>query len=385
MISKNPSEAATLAIFSPSEKAYSETFIQAHRLLPFRVKYFYDGYIPSQLEGTGNLQRFTLLQRIQKKIGKHLSMREWALLNELKREIPDCVLAEYGPTGVESLPVLKHLNIRLIVHFHGYDASVHAILEKYRSGYQKLFAYACKVIVVSRKMEEALLAMGCLPEKLVLSPYGPDPGYLQLNPEYSKICFVAVGRFIAKKAPTHTLNAFAKVVARHPGAMLVMVGEGELLEDCRTLCIQLGLDKQVSFPGVCSKEKIQQLFKTSLGFVQHSVTAADGDSEGTPVAILEAQAAGLPVIATRHAGIPDVVLHNETGLLVEEGDIDGMAENMLRLINEAGLAKQMGQEGRLRISRHFTMEQHLATVAGCIESCINSITIIKQKGKQRVL
>jgi len=358
----------TLAIFSPSQNAYSETFIQAHRQLPFKVKYFYDGYLPSQLEGTGSLLKFNLVQRLQKKIGRHFSLQEWALLNALKKDMPDCVLAEYGPTAAESLAVLQHLNIPLVVHFHGYDASVHSVLEKYEAGYKKLFAYAGEVIVVSEKMRNDLVNMGCPSEKILLSIYGPDPAYLKLMPTYSKPCFVAVGRFVPKKAPGNTIRAFAKVAARYPEANLIMVGAGELLNECKELCKTLGLEKQVSFSGICSIEQIQNTFENALAFVQHSVIAADGDSEGTPVAILEAQAAALPVVATLHGGIPEVVLNNETGILVEEGDITGMAEAMIRLLSEEGLAKAMGKKGREHIIQHFTIEKHLELVAESIRN-----------------
>jgi len=98
-------------------------------------------------------------------------------------------------------------------------------------------------------------------------------------------------------------------------------------------------------------------------FVQHSLRAADGDSEGTPVSILEAQASGLPVVATRHAGIPEVVLDGETGLLVAERDVDAMAAAMLRLLREPAYAGTMGAAGRRRVQELFTAERSLGLLA----------------------
>lgn len=106
-------------------------------------------------------------------------------------------------------------------------------------------------------------------------------------------------------------------------------------------------------------------------FVQHSVTAAGGDFEGTPVAVLESQATALPVIATRHAGIPGVVIHNETGLLWEERDVEAMTNNMLCIIEENGLAKRMGEAGRKRVKENFTMERHLGIITKAIEEAVN--------------
>ncbi|MFM8421765.1 MAG: glycosyltransferase, partial [Verrucomicrobiota bacterium] len=88
----------------------------------------------------------------------------------------------------------------------------------------------------------------------------------------------------------------------------------------------------------------------------------NGDMEGTPVAIIEAQSAGLPVVSTRHSGILDIVVHNETGFLVDEGDVAAMAEHMCTLLDDPELAKRMGAAGKKRIREHFTMEHHIQTI-----------------------
>lgn len=80
----------------------------------------------------------------------------------------------------------------------------------------------------------------------------------------------------------------------------------------------------------------------------------------------------IAVISTFHAGIPDVVLNNETGLLCKEKDVDGMAANMMKILKEDGLARKLGQAGRQRIKDHFTMERHLQTLTDCINKAVNS-------------
>ena len=89
-------------------------------------------------------------------------------------------------------------------------------------------------------------------------------------------------------------------------------------------------------------------------FVQHSVEASSGDSEGTPVSIMEAGASGLPVVSTYHGGIPDVVIHDETGLLVKERDVAGMAHHMVRLLADRALARKFGHAARQRVEMHFS-------------------------------
>jgi glycosyltransferase involved in cell wall biosynthesis len=115
---------------------------------------------------------------------------------------------------------------------------------------------------------------------------------------------------------------------------------------------------------------VAEEMRRARAFLQHSIRASDGDSEGTPVAILEAQASGLPVIATRHAGIPDVVLDGRTGFLVAEGDVNGMAEKIARLGEDAGLAAELGVEGRSHVLERFTMERSVASLWRIIEQVI---------------
>ena len=110
-------------------------------------------------------------------------------------------------------------------------------------------------------------------------------------------------------------------------------------------------------------------------FVQHSVTAADGDSEGTPVAILEAGAAGLPVVSTRHAGIPEVVVEGKTGLLVDEGRTDEMAQHMLTLANDPGLADELGRNAALHVRRHYTMTRSINRLAHVLEAAASGAPI----------
>jgi glycosyltransferase involved in cell wall biosynthesis len=86
------------------------------------------------------------------------------------------------------------------------------------------------------------------------------------------------------------------------------------------------------------------------------VDPVSGDSEGLPVSIIEAMAHGLPVVSTRHAGIPEAVVHGETGLLVEEGDLSAMAEAILRLAHDAALRDKMGLAAHERARAHFTWQ-----------------------------
>lgn len=362
----------TLAIISPIRNAYSETFIQAHKNLPFNIKFYYEGLLPSKLEYQENIFLFNFLEKIKIRLNKNFNLSEHALINSLRREKVDCVLAEYGTTAAATLKVISHLKLPLVVHFHGSDASLKEILNENKESYKNVFSYASKIIVVSKRMKSKLHDIGCPVDKLLLSYYGPNEQFLNCKPSYHNQQFISVGRFVEKKAPYLTILAFKKIIENYPFAKLIMVGEGILLPVCKQLVSALNLTNQIQFKGVQSTTQIQSLFEESIAFVQHSIVAENGDSEGTPVAILEAQAAALPVISTFHAGIPDVVANNETGLLVQEKDVEGMAKNMIRILNEAGLARGLGENGRKRIKEKFTSQQHLKQIEIAISQAIST-------------
>ena len=178
---------------------------------------------------------------------------------------------------------------------------------------------------------------------------------------------MAVGRFVEKKAPELTLLAFLKVRQEVPDARLVMIGDGPLRGPCQRICRALGLEEAVALPGAEPPPVVAARLRRARAFVQHSVTALDGDAEGTPVSVLEASACGLPVVATRHAGIKDVVEEGRTGLLVDEGDVEGMARHLLDLARDPALAARLGRAGRERIERHFSMDASIGKLWAVID------------------
>lgn len=364
-----------LALVSPSKNAYSETFIQAHkRLLDAKVFFYFGGLLPKNLEGRYSL--ISTKRRIRNGIKRRLYRRfksglEYALYESFKQEEIQVVLAEYGSTGSTILNVCKALNLPLIVHFHGYDASREQILDRY-NGYKELFDYAFRVVVVSKAMYNRLSILGCPQYKLVLNVYGPDPSFEEVVPKFTKPWFVGIGRFVDKKAPYYLLFSFKRVVDKFPDAKLIIAGNGPLLNTCKNISSHLKISQSVEFPGIVSPEEYRLLLSKSIAFVQHSITAEDGDMEGTPLAVLEASAAGVPVISTRHAGILDVIVEGKTGILVDEHDVEGMCEGMLYVLQNPEISKEMGIEGKRNISVNYPMGRHIKMLDSIIQSALIS-------------
>lgn len=362
-----------IALISPNKNAYSETFIQAHKeLLEGDIFYYFDGKLPKKLEGgiviNSRRKRITDIFKGHFRLNR-FSLEEQALITSFRTNKIDVVFAEYGGAAQKILPLSKEMGLPLIVHFHGYDASRKQVLEE-NNYYQEVFDYAKYIVVVSKKMYGDLISMGCLEGKLVYNTYGPREEFLKITPKFYNQQFIALGRFVDKKAPYYLIYSFRMVLEKFPEAKLIMAGEGSLLNTCKNLVKFYRLEASVEFPGVISQLEFRQYLEESLAFIQHSITADDGDSEGTPVSILEASAAGLPVVSTYHAGIPDVIESGKTGLLVEEHDVQGMAENMIKLIENVNWAKKMGENGRSNIEQNFSLQRHIDILNDLIKGAL---------------
>jgi len=235
------------------------------------------------------------------------------------------------------------------------------MLERYGAQYEKLFDQAVALIANSKPMQSALLALGAPAERTHYLPNGVDPNRFRVGaPDQAPPTFLAVGRFVEKKAPQLTIAAFASVWRRHPEARLRMIGDGSLLGPCQDLARGLGVDEAVVFLGTQPHDVVAEEMRRVRAFVQHSLVASDGNSETMPNSILEASASGLPVVATRHAGIPEAVADGHTGFLVDERDVESMARHMERLVMDPTLAANVGRAGRRRMEEQFSIDSRIA-------------------------
>jgi colanic acid/amylovoran biosynthesis glycosyltransferase len=353
-----------------------ETFIQAHiDHLKEVVLVLRDGMLPRiandrQLIATttqGKIKDGTLgmLQgRTLQQVHVH------RLARELRRNRVQVVLAEFGYTAMELIPACRMAGVPLVVQFLGIDAHGRKYLQQY-DNYQELFAFAKGVVAVSTKMKDHLIALGAPPEKVTYNCCGVDVDRFDgAMPALAPPHFVGVGRFIEKKAPHLTITAFLKVLQKHPEARLTLVGDGPLWEACSQLVKAHRAEETIDLCGKRSPSEIIELMRRSRAFVQHSVSTMNGDSEGTPVAIQEAMATGLPVIATNHAGIADTVVHQQNGLLCEPFDVDTMAAYMITLLDDPARAGAMGRDAAEHARKSFPMADRIRTLQDVLQKAI---------------
>lgn len=353
--------ALRIAVVSPGANVWSETFIAAHIERLNTVDLLLTGGEPPRKASRGLLASKTragmFFDRVQARLyGGFPSLLRQRLHRLLLQERPQVLLAEYGTAAASVLEPCERAGIPMVVHFHGFDAHDEVFIAEH-DGYKEVFRYARALVVVSRIMEQQLLQLGAPLEKVIYNCYGIDvERFMPGDPARNAPHFLAVGRFTEKKAPLRTLQAFQRVLKERPEARLTMVGQGKLWETCKAFTTSNNMDRAVDLCGIRTPLEIASLLRESRAFVQHSVVGPTGDQEGTPLAVLEAMACGLPVVATRHAGIMDVVKEAEHGLLCDEHDVESMARNMIRLVDQPELARSMGRAGRSYVEIHHRVE-----------------------------
>lgn len=340
-----------LAIFAPSIGGLSESFIRRHMedLLPGDTVVITDTVDGPDAGHWSVVCPVLLLDRIHD--GEYIATLK-GFLTEHNVQI---LMGEYLNESLPWLEVARDLGIRFFAHAHGYDVSRMLRHPRWRAEYLK-YNQADGIITMSQVSRSRLIDLGLDAAKIHLIPYGVDvPGEPLKRAQHGIVRCLAVGRMVAKKAPILTLDAFRRAAEVCPKIMLDYIGGGDLLPAARQFIHAFKLEDRVILHGGQPREVVDQLMREADIFLQHSMTDPEtGDEEGLPVAILEAMAHSLPVVSSRHAGIPEAVQEGFTGYLVEEGDSIAMAEQIVTLAYDPGLRHRLGEAGWRRAKENFS-------------------------------
>src|SRR6266496_2031147 len=178
---------------------------------------------------------------------------------------------------------------------------------------------------------------------------------------------VAVGRLIAKKGFVDLLRACRLLMERGQSFRCEIVGEGPLEQELRKEIAQFDLESRVGLPGAKPQHEIREHLAAATAFVLPSVIDPDGGMDNLPTVIMEAMAAGLPVVSTSVGGIPEMVIQNETGFLVPAGDVAALAGAIERLFDEIGLAQRLGEGGFQRAKELFSIQKNVRSLLALID------------------
>lgn len=274
------------------------------------------------------------------------AMLEKAVARFLRQQRTSVVLGEYMDMFVDFVPMLDRMGMPYVVQAHGIDVSASLLLPGVADKYQ-VYKSARAILTRCELHRQRLIGLGLPAEIIHVNPGGVDvpDSYPQRDAAAGKR-FMAIGRMVPQKAPIMLMEAFRLAALRDPELTLDYVGGGPLFPAVADFVRVCGLGERVRLHGPAPEEVKQRLLNECGTFVQHSVTEVyEGNEEGLPAAIQEAMAHGMAVVSTRHSGIADAVIEGETGLLVDEGDVQAMAEAFLAV---PAMAAGFGAAGHRR-------------------------------------
>lgn len=317
------------------------------------------------------------LARIRQRLTRRytwLGWKEQARLRALLKEfVPHLVHAHWAPDAMLVSDACLALGIPLIVQFHGYDASRLLRDPIYLRSLRLLFDQMALGITVSDHMRQRLLDLGCPGDRIRCHYIGvPDEYFAKelRRPPAERFVLLQVGRLAEVKGHRFALAAVAKV--RGSGGLnFKILGDGELRGVIQRQVEALEISGNVELLGWRDPADVVREMRDAHALILPSNTARDGGVEGLPTVAAEAMASGLPVIGTRHGGIPEALRYTEDDWLVEEGDVQGLANRIERLASDVGLWRRLSEEGQRIAQQYF----HLPTQNLKLETLYREVLI----------
>ncbi len=270
----------------------------------------------------------------------------------------------FGHIGLYLLPLLRKRILPTVVSFHGADAGVDRERPHHQQAMAELFQVADRILVRSEALAEELRKAGCPEAKIRLNrtgiPMEDWPLVSREMPANGAWRILQACRLIEKKGLDLSLRAFAQLHRDHPAARFVLAGEGPLQASLEALARELGIQDAVEFRGFLDEPDLRAEMNRAHLFLHPSRTGSDGNQEGVPNSMLEAMATGLPVLATRHGGIPEAVTDGVSGLLVPENDGPALTAALRRLVEDPDFVWRLGAAGRSAVAETFSSAARVA-------------------------
>lgn len=296
-------------------------------------------------------------------------LRARALKGALREHAPTVIHAHFGPDAALVLGPARELEVPLVATFHGFDATVYPeILRQQPSGarlieaWAELMAGVAAIITVSGFLRDQLLARGADPGRMHVVPCGVDTSRLPWTPPPADGNLLFVGRLVEKKGCSDLLEAVAALPER---PRVRIIGDGPLRGELEAQAQRLRIP--ADFLGVRGREHVMDEMRLASIVAMPSQRAPNGDCEGLPVVSLEASAVGRPVVGYQHSGMVESVLSGETGVLVREGDVAGLASSLRDLIGQGPELERLARNARDHVERNFELRSCLERVEGVYE------------------
>jgi colanic acid/amylovoran biosynthesis glycosyltransferase len=272
----------------------------------------------------------------------------------------DIIHCHFGPIGKRGVE-LKELGIiegKAITAFHGSDMSLY-IKEYGENIYNFLFNKCDLFLPISDKWKEKLIKMGCSQQKIVVHRMGINTDEFRFFPRVKnkEIKLLTVGRFVEKKGIEYGIRAVARILKKHLNVEYNIAGDGPLKAQLEKLIEKYEVCNNIKLLGWQTQSEIMKLIQEAHVMIAPSITSSKGDQEGIPVVLMEALATGLPVIASRHSAIPELIQDKKTGFLVPERDVDALIERTEYLIEHPEMWEEIGRTGRKYVEENYDIDK----------------------------
>ncbi len=272
------------------------------------------------------------------------------------------------PNGTPAALVARLRGLPLVISLHGSDVYLAERAVPLSLVAAATFRAAGAITACSGDLRDRALRLGARAGDLAVVPYGVDARAFQPDPAAGTLVraelglapdtplIISVSRLVYKKGLTYLLEALPRILAKHPHAVLVIAGYGDLREELERRAAELGVTANVRFPGQLERERAARYVAAADVYVVPSIRDQRGNVDGLPNALLEGMGAGRPIVASRVAGIPDVIIDGQHGLLTPERDPAALAVAISQLLGDRALAERLGTAARRRVLEELTWD-----------------------------
>ena len=289
--------------------------------------------------------------------------------------------SHFGNRGYFDLALKQKLRIPQVTTFYGHDVSLLPQEERWRERFKVFFEQGDLILAEGNYMKKTLLEMGCPNSKVRVQHLGIDCEKIPFIPrkmlDGQKTKILIAGTFREKKGITYALEAFARLAPKYKNIGVTLIGDAgrsqreiNYKKEITAIMDSRHITDRVNYLGFLPYPAFIEEAKNNHIFLSPSIHPSDGETEGgAPVALIEMSAYGMPIVSTFHCDIPEVVIDGKSGFLVQEKDIDGLAERLEHLINHPELWESMGRAGRNHIEEQF----NIVTQAAKLEAFYDSL------------
>lgn len=281
--------------------------------------------------------------------------------------------AYLGTEAARLLPFLQSTDCAKVVSFHGTDLSDSLS----QTDLEQLQRCTQLFLVRSESLAQVLIERGCPREHIRLTPTGiPTPHEIKDSFPGARdaVRLFQACRLISKKGLDVSLQALAKLTNRDARYTLDIAGDGPLKSELVALTESLGIAERVRWLGFLDNDALLRLLPDYDVFLHPSRTTKEGDREGIPNAMLEAMAHGVPIIATRHSGIPEAITDGEHGLLIDHANADQLCKQIAWLTEDPARMQKISRAAAQRVAENFNIERCRIRVENCYREAIELST-----------